>query len=315
LDIQRLSRMDLNLLVAFQVLLEEQNVSKAAERLFITQSAMSKTLSRLRELFDDQLFTRSAHGMVPTPRAIELHAALEQVLLTLDSLVGSGEIDPGNFRGRFHISALDHFTLPVIPLLMGILQREAPELGIKLSQDIENQFKGMAEGRVDLSIGGRRQQYDDDFITERLCQTHPLKQLEKPTWRDVMKYPEVAIKVPSAEYQRGSWMPPNFARYFNLSSIMLETPDYLTAIQTVAQTDFLMFTPRMSLPFIKATGAITTMPLPGREGATVIDIMMVYHKRTANSPMHSWAREHIKNIFASQQEHFDRKDEIEFLHR
>jgi len=324
LDTRRLSRMDLNLLVAFQVLLEEQNVSKAAERLFITQSAMSKTLSRLRELFDDQLFTRSAHGMVPTPRAIELHAELEQVLLTLDSLVGSGEIDPGNFRGRFHISALDHFTLPVIPLLMGILQREAPELGIKLSQDIENQFKGMAEGRVDLSIGGRRQQYDDDFITEHLCQTHPvfllranhpLKQLEKPTWRDVMQYPEVAIKVPSAEYQRGSWMPPNFARYFNLSSIMLETPDYLTAIQTVAQTDFLMFTPRLSLPFIKATGAITTMPLPGKEGATVIDIMMVYHKRTANSPMHSWAREHIKKIYASQQAHFDRKDEIELHHR
>lgn len=319
MDTRRLSRMDLNLLVAFQVLLEEQNVSKAAERLFITQSAMSKTLSRLRELFDDHLFTRSAHGMVPTPRAIELHSELEELLLKMDALIGAGEIDPGNFKGRFHISAIDHFTLPMIPSLMSMLQYEAPELGILISQDVENQFKGMAEGRIDLAIGGRRQQYDDDFIAERLCQTrpvfllramHPLKELETPTWRDVMQYPEVAIKVPSTEYLRGSWMPPNLARYFNLSTILLETPDYLTALQTIAHSDYLMFTPRMSLPFIKATGAISSMPLPGKEGITNIDIMMVYHKRTANSPLHSWLRGHIKQIYADQQELFDKRDEL-----
>lgn len=319
MDTRRLARMDLNLLVAFQVLLEEQNVSKAAERLFITQSAMSKTLSRLRELFDDHLFTRSAHGMVPTPRAIELHSQLEELLLSMDLLVSEGDVEPENFRGRFHISALDHFTLPMVPPLLGIFQREAPELTIKVSQDVENQFKGMAEGRVDLAIGGRRQQYEDDFVTERLCYTrpvflmratHPLKELDTPTWRDVMQYPEVAIKVPSTEYVRGSWMSENYARYFNLTSIQLETPDYLTALQTVAQTDCLMFTPRLSLPFIKATGAISSMPLPGKEGATNIDVMMVYHKRTANSPLHSWVREHIKKIYASQQEQFDRRDEI-----
>lgn len=317
MDTRRLSRIDLNLLVAFQVLLEEQNVSKAADRLFITQSAMSKTLSRLRELFDDHLFTRSAHGMVPTPRAIELHAELEELLLKMDSLVGESELDPGNFKGRFHISAIDHFTLPMIPSLMGILQEEAPELGIKLSQDVENQFKGMAEGRVDLAIGGRRQQYDDDFVAETLCQTkpvfllradHPLKELETPTWRDVMQYPEAAIKVPSTEYLRGSWMPQNFARYFNLSSVLLETPDYLTALQTIAHTDYLMFTPRMSLEFIKATGAISSMPLPGKEGSNYIDIMMVHHKRTTNSPLHSWVRKQIKEIYANQQELFDRRD-------
>jgi len=319
MDTRRLSRMDLNLLVAFQVLLEEQNVSKAAERLFITQSAMSKTLSRLRELFDDHLFTRSAHGMVPTPRAIELHSELEDLLLKMDTLIGAGEIDPENFKGRFHISAIDQFTLPMIPSLMNVLQEEAPELGVQVSQEVENQFKDMAEGRVDLAIGGRRQQYDDDFIAERLCQTrpvfllramHPLKQLETPTWRDVMQYPEVAVKVPSTEYLRGSWVPPSFVRYFNLSTVLLETPDYLTALQTLANTDFLMFTPRMSLPFIKATGAISSMPLPGKEGTSNVDIMMVYHKRTANSPLHCWVRDHIKQIYADQQELFDKRDEF-----
>ena len=69
---RKLIRTDLNLLVALQILLEERSVSKAAERLFITQSAMSKTLGRLREVFVDPFFVRKAGAMVPTPRTREL---------------------------------------------------------------------------------------------------------------------------------------------------------------------------------------------------------------------------------------------------
>ena len=69
MDIRELGRLDLNLLVALEALIEEGSVSRAAERLYITQSAMSKTLGRLRELFDDPLFIRRGSGMVPTPRA------------------------------------------------------------------------------------------------------------------------------------------------------------------------------------------------------------------------------------------------------
>jgi len=103
MNIHRLARTDLNLLVALQALLEEQNVSRAAERLYITQSAMSKTLSRLREMFDDPLFTRSSHGMVPSPLAIELHAQLEELLQRMDSLIGSHDLSPAHFKGRFRI--------------------------------------------------------------------------------------------------------------------------------------------------------------------------------------------------------------------
>ncbi len=66
---RQLLRIDLNLLVALQVLLEERNVTRAAERLSVSQPALSKTLQKLRETFDDELFTRTAHGLIPTPRA------------------------------------------------------------------------------------------------------------------------------------------------------------------------------------------------------------------------------------------------------
>ena len=76
MNLNRLARIDLNLLVALHILLQEGSVSRAAERLNITQPAMSKTLGRLRETFDDPLFVRSKRGIQPTPRAISLAGEL-----------------------------------------------------------------------------------------------------------------------------------------------------------------------------------------------------------------------------------------------
>lgn len=318
MDTRRLARTDLNLLVALQVLLEEQNVSRAAERLFITQSAMSKTLSRLRELFDDPLFTRSAHGMVPTPRAVELHAELESLLQQLENLVSYHEADPGQFQGRFNITATDHFALPLIPSLMEIVARDAPGISIRVSQDLDSQYRDMTEGRADLSVGGQRTDIQEDFVVETLCVTypvflmrrdHPLKELEKPTWRDIMQYPEVSLKVLSSEGVRGSILRSRVYRYLKLSSIALETPDYLTALETLSRTDGIMFAPRLSVDFVKATGAISSIPLPGREGRDPVEVVMLYHKRTASSAVHSWVRDQVKLIFAAQQQRFNARDE------
>jgi DNA-binding transcriptional LysR family regulator len=99
-----LSNIDLNLLISLQVLLEERNVSRAAESLHITQPAMSKTLSRLRELFDDPLFTRSSHGMQPTPRAMELEGDLNAILGGISKLVSSPQFDPASATGEINLA-------------------------------------------------------------------------------------------------------------------------------------------------------------------------------------------------------------------
>lgn len=108
MDTRQLARMDLNLLVAFQVLLEERHVSRAADRLFITQSAMSKTLGRLRDLFGDPLFTRSSHGMVPTPKAIELQAQIQGVLSQVQSITTGQEFDPKTYEGEISIAVSEY---------------------------------------------------------------------------------------------------------------------------------------------------------------------------------------------------------------
>ena len=99
MDTSQLSRVDLNLLVALHVLLEEKSVSRAAERLHVTQPAMSKTLNRLRDTFDDPLFARSKRGIQPTPRAEALSSQLVNVLSDIESLARCGRIQPQRFPG------------------------------------------------------------------------------------------------------------------------------------------------------------------------------------------------------------------------
>jgi DNA-binding transcriptional LysR family regulator len=99
-----LSRVDLNLLVSLAILLEERSVTRAAERLFITQPAMSKTLQRLRDLFDDELFIRSGRELVPTPRALEMQELLPELLGELEGIVKPREFDPASDSGVIYLA-------------------------------------------------------------------------------------------------------------------------------------------------------------------------------------------------------------------
>ena len=94
MNLNRLARIDLNLLVALHILLQEGSVSRAADKLSITQPAMSKTLGRLRETFDDPLFVRSKRGIQPTPRALGLAGELKSVLGQIDGLLDAGTSPP-----------------------------------------------------------------------------------------------------------------------------------------------------------------------------------------------------------------------------
>ena len=115
MDTSQLSRVDLNLLVALHVLLEEKSVSRAAERLHVTQPAMSKTLNRLRETFDDPLFARSKRGIQPTPRAEALSSQLVNVLSDIESLLNAGEFSPNAFRGEIVIAISEYVGFTLLP--------------------------------------------------------------------------------------------------------------------------------------------------------------------------------------------------------
>jgi DNA-binding transcriptional LysR family regulator len=101
---QKLSRVDLNLLIALSTLLNKRSVSKAAQALFITQPAMSKTLNRLRKLFDDPLFYPSSSGLVASEKALELEKKLPNILIQVNNLLLPSAFEPTTCDQKFTIS-------------------------------------------------------------------------------------------------------------------------------------------------------------------------------------------------------------------
>lgn len=130
----QLSSVDLNLLVALDVLLEEGSVSRAAERLHIGQPAMSATLSRLRSLFNDPLLVRRGRTLTTTPFAISLQDPLREALAQLAGVVNAGlAFDPWVDRRVFSIIASDYATLMLVKPLMDRLPEIAPHVQIHVS--------------------------------------------------------------------------------------------------------------------------------------------------------------------------------------
>ena len=147
---------DLNLLVALDALLAERSVSRAAVRLHLSQPATSALLARLRELFGDPLLLRSARGMLPTPRALELLAPVKQVLDEIDAIVQPrAAFDPASAVHTFTLSASDYVEYALLPMLVDFLERKAP--GVRLAVrplDLQTVAKQMESGEVDLCITG-----------------------------------------------------------------------------------------------------------------------------------------------------------------
>jgi DNA-binding transcriptional LysR family regulator len=151
----QLSDLDLNLLVALHALLATANVTKAAHRIGISQSAMSHTLRRLREMFGDPLLVRGRNGMVLTPRAEEIQKPLFSSLVELQRIIRHEQtFDPAQSTREFVVAATDFLQLLFLPQLTGMLSREAPGLQLRIRTIPVRQYPAILEsGEIDLMIG------------------------------------------------------------------------------------------------------------------------------------------------------------------
>src|SRR5918998_1462653 len=130
-----LSRIDLNLLVLFAVVLEERHVGRAATRLNLSPSAISHGLKRLRRLLNDPLFLRTPKGLVPTTRALELEEPIGEVLARVSGIVSAAEaFDPATSTRRFVIGAPDAVSAVLLRPLLSELQAVAPRVDIGVRQ-------------------------------------------------------------------------------------------------------------------------------------------------------------------------------------
>lgn len=149
-----ISKLDIKLLVAFVILMEERNVTYAAERLGLSQPATSAMLARLRELFHDPLMLRTPRGMVPTDRAISLVPAIKKVLVELEQLVSPPEqFDPTEAKFVLSLAATDYVQAVVLPPLLEYFEQVAPSIKIAVKLiDVNRLEQQMERGEVDIAL-------------------------------------------------------------------------------------------------------------------------------------------------------------------
>jgi DNA-binding transcriptional LysR family regulator len=144
---------DLNLLLALDVLLEERNVTRAAARMGLTQSAMSRVLARLRSTLGDPLFVRTSRGLTPTRRALEISAPLRDGLSRLEAVVlHAGGFDPSTARRRFRVAAVDYMQALLIAPFTASLQSSAPGIDFEIRQPSIRSEQELDTGDLDLLL-------------------------------------------------------------------------------------------------------------------------------------------------------------------
>ncbi|HJY48917.1 MAG TPA: LysR substrate-binding domain-containing protein, partial [Stellaceae bacterium] len=161
--------LDLNLLRVFDTLIEEHSVTRAGERLGLSQSAISHALNRLRYVLHDELFVRVADGMRPTPRAAEIAPRLREGLLQLQLALGPTEFVPERTERRFTIACGEYVGTVLVPGFIARVRGLAPNAELRIRPSNMGVTEALLAGRIDLAIGSFRR-VPEPFVCETLFQ-------------------------------------------------------------------------------------------------------------------------------------------------
>jgi DNA-binding transcriptional LysR family regulator len=144
---------DLYLLRIFDIPYDERNVTRAAARLYLTQSAVSHALARLREMLGDPLFMRIPSGLEPTERAHQLAPRLRVALAEIHSVVATPIFDRAKTRQRFVIAAGHYFCTLIVPSLIALARKSAPGITLQIVNISANRAQALEQQQIDIALG------------------------------------------------------------------------------------------------------------------------------------------------------------------
>jgi DNA-binding transcriptional LysR family regulator len=308
----QLHRIDLNLLVALDALARERSVTKAAERTGVTQSAMSHTLRRLRELFDDPLLVRGRGGMVLTPRAEALAVPLRGALVSLArTLAEPAAFEPEHASLTFRIVSPDLFDTLFLPALLKRLGRVAPLVDLAVVPTPTRLSDGLETGDIDLAIfpvlldpqpfdlGTQvhaelqsRTLFRDSFRCF-VRRGHPATTGRRRLTLKTFTGLNHVLVSPGGE---GPGLVDRILDAQGLQRrIALRVPHFATALEVLAQSDLVLTAPAsLSRCSTASTLASRPAPLEIPEHA----ITMIWHPRFSEDPAHRWLRERMIDVTA-----------------
>ncbi|WP_058973379.1 LysR family transcriptional regulator [Type-D symbiont of Plautia stali] len=290
--------LDLNLLKALDALLDERSVTRAAERLSLTQPAVSGMLTRLRECFDDPLFTRTQRGIIPTLRALELAQPVKTILAEVGELLQPKAFDPSTADITIKIAATDYALRAVVVPFMAALRLQAPGIRVAVLPVNNEQLTAQFErGDIDFALITpdtapadlhARSLYDEDYVC-LLREGHALAQPNALTLDSFCAQDHALVS-----YVGGSFSgvtDKSLAALGRSRRVTLSVCSFLVLPEILRVSDLISVVPRRlthNLP------GLSVLPPPlAIQGFNKI---VVWHERTHRDAGHRWLRELLFSI-------------------
>lgn len=290
-----LRRIDLNLLVALEALLDEKNVTRAAHRLGMSQPAASRALGRLRALFSDALLVDGPGGYVLSARAEELRPALRQILAGVGNMLEGNAFDPATATGRIRLLMPDLQAAVLAPHLLTRLAREAPFLDLDIAAPGTDGFEALEHGTADAMVAliddapagvQRRRLYDEELVT--IMRVHHPALAEKLTLDRFLALEHIVVSVTGVGPAPVDEV---LARMGWTRRIKLRVPNFFAAIEIAARSDLVMTLPSSLARIAADIRRFVSLPPPLDLGRFTMSL--AWHARQQDAPRHIWLRRAI----------------------
>ena len=285
---------DLNLLVALVFLLEERQISTAAERYFLSQPAMSRSLQRLRILFGDELLVKTKEDYELTLRAKEIQRELSEILPRLEIMLRGGSFDPAIAEDCFTIACTDYAAITMGQPLIQSFYSQAPDAALNIESWYDEAFEDCRRGKLDLIMWVNAVSYplvsEVLFEEEFVCvfsQDNPISQ-QKLTLQEFLNCSHVVVNV-----ERGlqTLIERKLEELGVVRKPALRVPYFSAAIHAVQETSLVATVPQRIAESYRNNLNIRIVPAPVE--LEPFRYIMAWHPRFSEDKAHCWLRDLI----------------------
>lgn len=290
-----LNQLDLNLLKAFDALMRERNVTRAAQRLSLTQPAVSGILNRLRDSFGDPLFVRAQRGITPTPRALALSEPIRRVLQDVDRLLQPDRFDPAQADFTVCIAATDYALRAVVVPLIATLHPLAPGIRVAVRTVSDTSLpEQMERGELDLALLTpqtappdlhSRHLFDERYVCI-LGDHHVLAARKALTMSQFCRLGHAMVSLEGGGFRGAT--DEALARLGKSRRVVVSVPSFAMLLDVVRTSDLTALVPERLLQ--GAHGLVTVRAPLQVAGFSKI---LTWHARTHEDPGQRWVREQL----------------------
>jgi DNA-binding transcriptional LysR family regulator len=294
-------QIDLNLLVTFDTVMQERNLTRAGRRLGLSQPATSHALARLRATLGDELFVRTPEGMQPTQRAEEMAPPIREALRVLRLAMEPRVFDPATSTRGFTLAVNNYAARALVPSLVHRVAEAAPDVTLDIRPIGYRDVLDMLDGDgVDLAVtglieGGERfkcvRVMEDDYVAV-FDANHPLAQTGRPTGEALAEFPHIVL---NSKGDDTSFVDEALEERDLRRKIVARVPFLSIALMLIGSKRIAVIPRRV------ATDLATICPVVAKElpfASPRVTLSMLWHRRGDTYEAHRWLREMVRHAVA-----------------